>query len=700
MSTAVPVSTPPPSAEHPSDHPTPLVRMGDLYTHPAQMRTVYDPVAMAALTVQLLHAGGIAAWQPIVATPQPDGNGYFIVSGHRRRMALLLGWAFREEAAVPLDDESFTSDAVQAFFDSLLTQYPTIEAAAEALLPRYAEQLVPIHRFTGDLKEQILALQQANYGTDTPDPLGIAHSFHAALHAGVTERQIAHNAGQSVGYVRKHLALLRVPVALAQAIAHHTLPLSMAETVAEVQAEDAREGLSRFIVANMGQVTVEGVRACVALLKGWDQFRTPPMTIAHQGQRNMVRILATLWQRALSQDATNAWASAALLLYRNVNPHAPWESQSAYTEWVKGLGGASYHNEAEGILWEALVRDGLEEVSCATCPVQTLPPQLLARDLSDRSGVLGRPCRTPTRDYARRCINGFAPNDPLEVRVPFEWASHPGVTRQGSHYLVVGMDALEQAWLAQRAAEAVPDTPEPDRTGTPEVAEMPDPSPPDIGTSAVAPSEQQPAPPDAPGTTPPPSEPSPVQEMRDHIRDYMTRHTEMDWRHPFATPCATCQHHLTQSPTKDPTVPPCAWAARLRSVRFTQLVSDDGALTVPVCGQYASTWVWQDRIPVHGAKPPFPREYLLAQIRAHAKTRSGTPAFEFLTGRPMGPASYTDWFETQLAEAGGHLSDKQLFTLLVWSIAEHDRAERSTAFWLPADKHLSTFIPVREIPWR
>lgn len=699
MSTAV--STPIRSDTE-SDTPARLVRMGDLHTHPAQMRTVYDPVAMASLTVQVLHAEGVASWQPIVVTPQPEGDGYFIVSGHRRRMALLFGWAFREghadSAEVEAGQDTLTPEAVQAFFDTLLAHYTTIQAAATALLATpYADRLVPVHLFTGDLKEQILALQRANYGADTPDPLGIAHSFHAALQAGATERQIAHNAGESLAYVRKHLALLRVPSELAHAIAENSLPLSMAEPVAEVQAEDARQGLSRFIVANIGQVTVEGVRACVALLKTWDQFRTPPMTVAHQGQRNMIRILATFWHRALGTDATRAWASAAVLLYRNVNPHAPWESQSTFTEWVKGLGGETYYNESEGILWEVLVRDCLLEVDCTTCPVHVLPPQFLTRDLSDRAGVLGRPCRTPERDDATRCINGFAPSDPIEVRVPFEWATHPSVTKQGSHYVVMGIEALQQAWLAQQDAETVVDTPEPNtlaqNQGDGEA------SPSAQATPAPASRKRRTPAPDTPTPAATPPEPAPVQEMRAQIRDYMARHTQMEWRHPFATPCATCQHHLPQSPTKDPTVPACAWATRLRTVRFSQLVSDDGTLTIPVCSQYAPTLPWQDRIPVHSSPPPFPREYMIAQIRTHAKTRGGNPTFEFLTGRPMGPASYTDWFETQLAEAVGHLSDKQIFMLLVWSIAEHDRASRSTPFWLPADTHMSSFIPVREITW-
>lgn len=693
----------PSMSEAVSDSTTRLVRMGNLATHPAQMRTVYEPAAMAALTLQLLHTGGVAELQPIVATLQPEGAGYYIVSGHRRRMALLFSWAFTAQHPDLAHQDTLTPEVVQTFLDTVFTHHPTIEAAAEALLPAYADREVSIHLFTGDLKEQILALQRANYGADAPDPLGIAKSFHAAITAGATERQIAHNAGQSLGYVRKHLALMRVPLNLAQAIAAGTLPLSIAEPVAEVQPEVARQGVALFIVSNVAHVTVEGVRACVTRFKSWDGFRTPPMTVAHQGQRNMIRLLAHLWHRVLDTDSTNAWASATLLLYRNISPHAPWESQSAFTEWIKVLGGEAYYREPDGIRWGPLIRECLTNVACDTCPLSTLPSHLLTRDLSDRPDGLGRPCRTLQRDDFTRCINGFAPGDPVDVRVPFEWASHPGVAKQESHYVVSGMEALQAAWQAQAEAEAAVDTAIPTETQVGEESDEQDnatePAKP-VLPSPPASEEDTPVAAESPATPATPQEPSPIALMRATIQDYMARHTEMDWRHPFATPCATCQHRLEQSPTKDPNVPNCAWAARLRTVRFSRLVSEDDTLTIPVCSQYASSWTWQDRIPVPSFKPPFPREYMLAQIRNHAKTHAGNPTFEFLTGRPMGPASYGDWFETQLVEAVGHLSDKQLFTLLVWSITEHDRAARMSPFWMPADKHLTSFIPVREISWR
>ncbi|MCB0031488.1 MAG: hypothetical protein KDE28_26440, partial [Anaerolineales bacterium] len=55
----------------------------------------------------------------------------------------------------------------------------------------------------------------------------------------------------------------------------------------------------------------------------------------------------------------------------------------------------------------------------------------------------------------------------------------------------------------------------------------------------------------------------------------MQRHTQLAANHPFATPCGRCRHRLERSPTKDESVPPCAWAGRLRNVSFKLLAATD-----------------------------------------------------------------------------------------------------------------------------
>ena len=61
-----------------------------LKRHPGQMRTTYDLEKMATLTLQI-YERNLDEWQPIVATP--NGEGYHIISGHRRHMACLFAFA-------------------------------------------------------------------------------------------------------------------------------------------------------------------------------------------------------------------------------------------------------------------------------------------------------------------------------------------------------------------------------------------------------------------------------------------------------------------------------------------------------------------------------------------------------------------------------------------------------------------------------
>ncbi len=81
----------------------PTIAIQQLKAHPAQMRTTYDLETLAALTLQV-YERGLDQWQPIAATPRPGlngaegGDGYHILSGHRRHMAQLLAFALRDWA--------------------------------------------------------------------------------------------------------------------------------------------------------------------------------------------------------------------------------------------------------------------------------------------------------------------------------------------------------------------------------------------------------------------------------------------------------------------------------------------------------------------------------------------------------------------------------------------------------------------------
>ena len=73
----------------------PTTALKQLKAHPAQMRTTYDLDGLAALTLQV-YERGLDSWQPIVASP--NGEGYHIVSGHRRHMAQLFSFSLRDWA--------------------------------------------------------------------------------------------------------------------------------------------------------------------------------------------------------------------------------------------------------------------------------------------------------------------------------------------------------------------------------------------------------------------------------------------------------------------------------------------------------------------------------------------------------------------------------------------------------------------------
>ncbi len=61
----------------------------NLKQHPAQMRTVYDIESLAMLCLQI-YERGLDEWQTLLASPNGEESSYFIVSGHRRRMARLV----------------------------------------------------------------------------------------------------------------------------------------------------------------------------------------------------------------------------------------------------------------------------------------------------------------------------------------------------------------------------------------------------------------------------------------------------------------------------------------------------------------------------------------------------------------------------------------------------------------------------------
>lgn len=671
---------------------TTTTQIKNLKRHVAQMRTQYDQEGMAALTLQI-YQRGLDHWQPIVAAPAGENGDYRIISGHRRRMAQLLAFALQDWAEEHPDQDA-TVEVVRTMIAALSEKLGSVEEAAEALLQKYGEREISFVPFDGDRKSQVLALQAANFGREETDMLGIAHSFRQALESGASPEEIARNAGQSAHFVHNHLALTDIPAELAQRIAAGELPMSVARTVADLP-EPKRTGMAIFLLANdPAALTAKEVKACASALKKWNGIQVG-LTFAHQTHRNIARALARLWNHVVEAYPEDAYAAATMLIYRGLHEE-PWANAEKASLWFQALGGDVYYRDG-GIHWPTLVEHLLVEVSCETCPLNRLPRQPLRSDLSGgQGGVLGMPCRVG--EEAKRCIHGLAPNDPFDVRVPWNWGEHEGVVHEGGHYRLKSFEALEQAWQAQAAHEKLEDE------------------------AAVAKSEEGAASDSLPRSSAPatpagplpsatqeqsaatPAGPSPVEKQRALIRDFMEEHGRLAVGHTFATGCAGCRHFLDSSPTKDETVPHCAWADRPRRVHFQVLrpVQNKGPV-VPVCRQHAPADAWEALVPEHPQPPGVPREWMREQVlKLAAAGRTYGDAyhpFEFLTGRPMSSSEkYDDWFEKQLGEHVGNLSDGQLFTLLVWATAEWQRGQ-GKPFSLPLNDGVQ-FATYKMVDWR
>ena len=669
---------------------TTTTQIKNLKQHAAQMRTQVDPEGMAALTLQV-YQRGLDEWQPIVAAPAGENGDYRIISGHRRRMARLFAFAL-EDWASEHPEQDVTVEVARTLIAALSEKLGSVEAAAEALLQKYGQREILFVPFSGDQKAEVLALQAANFGREEADMPGIAHSFRQALESGASPEEIARNAGQSVHYVLNHLALTDIPAELAQRIAAGELPMSVARTVAELP-EPKRTGMAIFLLANdPGALTAKEIKGCAATLKKWNGIQVG-LTFAQQTHRNIARALSRLWSQVVEAYPEDAYAAATMLIYRGLHEE-PWAGAEKASLWFQALGGDVYYQDGS-IHWPAVVEHLLVELSCDTCPLNQLPRQPLRSDLSGgQGGVLGMPCRVD--EEATRCIHGLAPNDPFDVRVPWSWSEHEGVVHEGGHYRVRSFEALAQAWRAQAAREQAED----------EAAQAE--KNPAVATTVSG--EQAPATNEPPAAVTSstqaaaPAEPSPVEKQRALIRDFMEQHGRLAVDHPFATTCAGCRHFLDASPTKDETAPHCAWADRPRRVHFQALqpMQDSGPV-VPVCRQYAPAESWETLIPEHPEPAGVPREWLREQVQKLATAgRTYGDAyhpFEFLTGRPMSSSErYEEWFEKQLGEQIGNLSDGQLFTLLVWATAEWQRG-LGKPFSLPLNDGLQ-FATYKMVDWR
>jgi hypothetical protein len=174
--------------------------------------------------------------------------------------------------------------------------------------------------------------------------------------------------------------------------------MSVATAVADLP-EPKRTGLSIFILANEpGKLTAKAIKECATTMKKWSGLQMPLMA-KHQSQRNIARALVRLWSQVEDTYPEDAYAAAAMFIYRGVHEE-PWGAQEKLTLWFQALGGDTYFTDDAqggslgGINWTAVVEYLITEVACETCPIAQLPKQQLRSDLSQgQGGPLGMPCR-------------------------------------------------------------------------------------------------------------------------------------------------------------------------------------------------------------------------------------------------------------------------------------------------------------------
>jgi len=299
---------------------TEVVKLSELNEHPAQMRTVLDPEGMASLVLQV-YTRGLDQHQPVVVAP--NGSGRNVVSGHRRWLARLLAFALEDRLAELVEDDDEDSREVdlelaREVVNSWAEKDGGLMAAYVPLSGQYGDREIAVALFEGSQKAEILALQSANFSQETPDMLGQARSFQAAVEAGATPAEIACNVGQSEHYILNHLALVALSENLQELIVDGTLGMGIARPIADLPG-DKRAGLAAIVAARSKQdppPTVKAVKAAAKRLTEWGGIQVP-MMVKDAATRNRARILRGLWaQVAASDKALRAWGEAPWSLGR------------------------------------------------------------------------------------------------------------------------------------------------------------------------------------------------------------------------------------------------------------------------------------------------------------------------------------------------------------------------------------------------
>jgi len=609
-----------------------------LHVHSGQMRTFMDEAELISLVWSIYHRG-LTPDQPIIAAPRDNGTSYDCISGHRRFLAYLLAARLRDSLAGGETDYEDIHGLVEHYNE----RPGGLIAAYEPLKEMYAALPLRLVLFEGNERDQQLAIISHNFGSEHPDLLGQARAFARALKLGSTVKTISHNASVTPAYVRSLVAITELPESIQTLIGERRVAVGAGKAITQLRA-DKQAGVCKMI-EYQGSITLEVIQRVCKNLKDWDGFPLP-LEAPSPKMYHLPRLLNEIWQEAVVADSSQAWAIAA-----NIARWHGWKTSLYETDWIEGLLTEDYITQdiyrRKSPNFKLLLPEYLPHITCQECPLGKLPKYQLHEDLPPAQF----PCRAKKEGP---CINAPMDGAPFIVEAPHSWQSLPGLIDQTSHRVVISSpELMVQAWNEQHGRE----------DGEREQ---------DLGVyDAVATGKR------------------PIDKFRAEIRHFMQNHTELWTEHPLATPCGDCVHIREDSPTNDPDLPFCEWAARMRKAEFYVRNPEGFGKPIPVCRQYQPIpdATWEALLPSTPA-PDLPRKWMLEQIRRmtfqlnqqhHQHSASGRRTMlESFTGRPMvKTVDHSGWFVEQLEAHEEALTTEQLWTLTLFVTSDWQAMTRS-----------------------
>jgi len=605
----------------------PYVALRHLHPHPAQMRTVIDPVELAGLIISLKINGWFPD-RPLMVTRAPELGpaDYYIVRGHRRALAwfLLQSRDASSWTGVGRVHEYLDKEVLPAWPGGLIDLFGRFaDVADDMLIP----EVVLLNE--ADEQQQALLLLADNFGGENPDIRGVIQGLAAARQFGASVHKISQAIGKSEKWVRDRLNMLELSPTLQTAVSNGAFAIGAALAIARLDAD--RRGAADRYYSHLLQTSpkswtlaVDEVQKRCAEFADW---QPPQLELSYDNPADYwtARIMTALWAEQHAADP----AQALDAVFDMLSEHSAAIRNTRLIEVLLGSDYASTANYARTINTVRLMQRYVPEATCEVCPLVVLGKTYLENDLfadwyACRGGKPGP------------CINAPIPPAPDMVSEPWYW-NHERRTLPSA--------AIITEWQAQFA-------------------------------------KQQQAPKDTVTQTAEGGvELSPVKRQRARIRHFMKHHTELAASHPLATSCVSCAFRTDASPVKsDPDAPCCEWGMRMKDIEFFVRQPMNGlGQAIPVCRQYRRRGghVWAERIPEWHADPAMSRELLLQYIRGLAKEtmrhvyQAQRTVLEPFTGRGMTKSqSMTGAFDENLAAEQANLTDRQLMTLLHWVMGE------------------------------